>query len=175
MPTTTDHNLPYPSPVGVAPDVPYWLQQLAEATDTAVDDPMVPHAVMSRSAALGTAIPNAAYTPLPFDVVESTRELTTTAATGRVTVTRTGLYLAAAGIVFATSATGVRYAALFRNGSPSQSRLFGTTGAVVAGSAPLWLTAGDYVECHAYQNSGAALNLAGPFPATFFSLHYLGR
>jgi hypothetical protein len=38
MPNTPALSLPYPPPTGVAPDVPYYLQQLAEAVEAVITD-----------------------------------------------------------------------------------------------------------------------------------------
>lgn len=82
----------------------------------------------------------------------------------RITIVTTGIYLVQFSGVFASNATGYRYAAIYKNVAqdlvdfqPCAAANGGATGVHI--SVILSLTAGDYLEVHVAQTSGGALNL----------------
>jgi hypothetical protein len=112
------------------------------------------------------SLANATYVALILNVDDfqvGTLHSTSTNNT-RVTVATTGAYLFVGSVLFAANATGLRTLALRINGGTTYLALlyFPTNGAAnplgvqVVGFGSL--TAGDYIELLAYQDSGGALN-----------------
>ena len=107
---------------------------------------------------------NTTWTAIPFASADwDTDALWSSAAPTRLTARRDGKYLITGNATFASSASGRRLMAIWKNtltqygrieASPSSTGDFsGTTSAV------LDLKAGDYVEFIVYQSSGGALNV----------------
>ncbi len=86
--------------------------------------------------------------------------------TSRYTANYAGWYMLTGGISYAVSATGVRGAYWYVNGSPiSGTETMGPASAAVnhgtaARGEMMYLNSGDYVELNGYQTSGGALNTA---------------
>jgi len=115
------------------------------------------------------SIPHAAWTAVPFDTVryDNSSQWVSGSPT-RLTCKVAGTYDAAAYVQMGAAANGsYRVIALAVNGLyVAESSLAGATitGAAsprLTASSPVQLNVGDYVEVHAYQDSGAALALAG--------------
>ena len=87
----------------------------------------------------------------------------TSANTSRVTVKRAGTYTISGCLAFATNATGVRHALLYKNGSPVHNHpivqpVTGTATRIIFNYLNT-AVAGDYFEIAANQTSGGALNV----------------
>lgn len=172
MPTTPTLALPYPPPTGVAPDVPYYMQQLAEATEAeVVKVKVVPAALLTRSTQ--TMVSNASYQKVPLNLAEVNRGGMASTATGRITITRPGLYLVSACVAWDSNATGVRYSAIYKNGALVR---YATGPAASSGptaypvTVPLELAAGDYLELYGVQSGSASLGTQTiPHGATYLS------
>lgn len=87
----------------------------------------------------------------------------TSVNTGRLTAPITGLYMIGGGVEFAVSGIGSRQLALRVNGTTfiateNQSAVAGDVTEMDI-ATPYRMTAGDYVELRAFQNSGGALNV----------------
>lgn len=111
------------------------------------------------------SIADSTFVALNFDSedFETGTAHSTSSNTSRVTIATTGIYFFFGRITFAANATGYRIAALRANGGAYLEMLkFPTNGAANLLSVQVGrlaaLTAGDYVELVAWQNSGGALN-----------------
>lgn len=124
---------------------------------------------VALSATANQSIPNAAappYTAMAFDTVSlSVGSVATWAASlsTRVTVSEAGRYAINATVPFDTSDDGYRQAWISKNGSGvyGQALVPGGSYAFLNLSCVVSMTAGDYVQVIAYQNSGGSLNLNG--------------
>lgn len=128
------------------------------------------------------SLPNNTLTALPFtDVLDGSSELFSVGLPTRLTVAATGYYRVTAGVVFTTSATGYRRIAIRKNGTPPVGFPAIATGAADGGinstlslaSREVRLVAGDYIELHVAQNSGAAMTL--PVAETYLSLQWVNE
>lgn len=114
------------------------------------------------------SIPDSAQTAINFDGEEyDTDNMHDTVTNNtRITINKTGKYVIWAGVGWAANATGIRQVNITKNGttvlatnqthSPNGINNFNMTQSTIAD-----LTAGDYVECIVFQNSGGALNVVG--------------
>jgi len=128
-----------------------------------------PSPIVAVYRATAYSIPHAAWTAVPFDTVryDNSSQWVSGSPT-RLTCKVAGTYDAAAYVQMGAAANGsYRVIALAVNGLyVAESSLAGATitGAAsprLTASSPVQLNVGDYVEVHAYQDSGAALALAG--------------
>ena len=132
------------------------------------------------------SIPNTAWTALVFD--EEVRDdggLFAPAAPSRMTAPIAGWYTASGGLEFVSNATGAaRFAAIYKNGIPGVGRRMAAQSAPVnaSGFTPrvmlaivLYLSAGEFIEFYAYQDTGAALlvNIAADFDDTHLAMALL--
>ena len=128
------------------------------------------------------SISNASQTTLTWDSEEIDVDgyHSTATNTGRTTIPtgKTGKFLISAQLRFSPSATGRRILYIYKNGTTelwsAQVNGTATNDTVFTGNYVISLTAGDYLECRTYQNSGGALDLQGPAPYSYFSATYLG-
>ncbi len=104
----------------------------------------------------------------------------TSTNTSRITIPsgKGGKYLITGVIIFQDNATNDRTVYLYKNGVSDQELFamknaggFNTSNGL---SFVKVLTAGDYIEVFALQNSGGALNIIGGTLATHFQVYYLG-
>jgi hypothetical protein len=99
----------------------------------------------------------------------------TVSNTSRITIQTAGRYLITATVYFTVNSTGARVLRLVTNGTSSTDMV--AVGASAGGptilpfAKPLVLSAGDYVEVHASQNSGGALDVQ----MVDFSAYFLTR
>lgn len=134
----------------------------------------------------GTSIANVTSTLVLFDTeVYDTDNLHSTASlTSRIVATTTGLYSVHAQVVIPANATGVRYAEIRKNAAGSNSggtsinlsRQFSASASVpsiVALALDVQMTAGDYLELFAVQNSGGALVTTTGNNGTFFQARWV--
>ena len=171
MPTTPAYDLPYPAPSST-PDVPFDLQALAEAVETRLEDALVkPAAVLTRSSQ--TAVGNVGYQKIPLNASEVNRGGMGSTVTSRITATRAGLYLVSGCVAFSSNASGVRYSAIYKNGTIVRF----VTGPAASGGPtayaltfPLELAVGDYLELYGVQNTAGTLDTQStPHGATYLS------
>ena len=128
------------------------------------------------------SVANASQTTLTWDSEEIDVDgyHSTSTNTGRITIPtgKTGKFLISAQLRFSPSATGRRILYIYKNGTTelwsAQVNGTATNDTVFTGSYIISLSAGDYLECRTYQNSGGALDLQGPAPYSYFSATYLG-
>jgi hypothetical protein len=116
------------------------------------------------------ALANATNTPIPFDQTQydsgtSTAQHETVTNPTRITCQQDGVYIVDAFVGFASNAAGQRYASMRKNGNVVQfvcedgrDALSTDVTEIYIGSQ-MRLTAGEYVEVLAWQNSGGSLNL----------------
>lgn len=89
----------------------------------------------------------------------------TSVNTGRITVPIAGLYLITGNVEFAANGTGIRGIKVRANGTTDLGAIFfpnngGSLGTGVALATVYKLAANDYIELHAFQNSGGNLGLS---------------
>jgi len=119
------------------------------------------------------SIPNNAYTALAFNTeIENVGGLHSTSVNNsRFTAPVAGDYLVIGGCGYATNATGVRQAAIYKNGSSVVNGAIvtptSTNIGLVAVSGRIHLAIGDYIEIFTIQTSGGALNTAGSSDITY--------
>jgi hypothetical protein len=111
------------------------------------------------------SIPNNAYTAVTLGVQVRTVNMTTTTATGRINCTFDGVYMVSGQASFAANASGRRQVGIMKNGTvivqtqnrsdPDSTNTLPVTTATYA----VDLTAGDYLQLAAFQDSGGALNV----------------
>lgn len=125
-------------------------------------------AASSVTSAANQSIATATVTVCTFDTVkyDNLNGVNLTAHNDRITVTQSGLYIVGATIWFTGAATGSRFGDIQKNssGTPFYEMSGGAdqaSGADCAGSVPVYLTAGDYVQTRAYQSSGGNQNVQG--------------
>lgn len=99
------------------------------------------------------------------------------AANGRFTIPRNGRYMISASLTFPANATGARVVDVRRNGSAllrGRVAAWASTDNIVSASAPVRLSANDYLDVVALQNSGSTLALQADTNSTFVSIAYIG-
>lgn len=135
--------------------------------------------LVSRVTATATqSLTNNSLTKITFNTASSTPDIDSYDPQGwfdnandRIVVGQDGFYAISANVGFATNATGRRLVQIFVNGSDrgSMQVTASTAGStLISVSTNVYLAAGDYVEVHALQQSGGALNTAnvvGVYPA----------
>jgi hypothetical protein len=131
------------------------------------------------------SIANGVNTTLSFDLEDyDTDNLhSTTTNNSRITISRAGLWLFFATVVFASNSTGFRTVYLGINGGGSIGVTRVTVNAVsgietyVCAAGMKNLSVNDYVEVIVSQNSGAALNVLSGLAGinTHFGAIYIGR
>lgn len=113
----------------------------------------------------GGASPYTSITWAGSETTVSTSVTWSSSATTRVTVSEAGRYLFNATIAYASAAGGARQAWFTKNGSTTayygRQVLIGGTDAYLQINAAISMTAADYVEVIAYQDSGGAVNVQG--------------
>ena len=134
------------------------IQRLARSVN-----PPVPQARVYNSSNI--QLTTAAEATLTFDTerYDSGDLHSTSSNTGRLTAPITGLYSVGANVRFASNATGQRQVALRINGTTFIAYVLvqaaNGDATFLNVSTDYQLTAGDYVEVRAYQNSGGNLNV----------------
>jgi len=112
------------------------------------------------------SISNASETTILFDLEQFDTDSyhSTSSNTGRLTVSKDGLYIVGYVLELAANATGVRYSRLFKNGATNLG-IDAWPSATTTINCYLSLTAlddgvaTDYYTCTIWQNSGGALNI----------------
>lgn len=130
------------------------------------------------------SIPNITTTALTYtaaDLYDTQAQHSTSTNTSRLTVGtgNTGLYLIHASGMWASNATGYRWAAIRLNGT---TELYRMTSNAVNGDVHAWQVSGfyrltsatDYVEVIVYQSSGAALNIVNATQNGRFGWEWVG-
>ena len=172
MPTTPALALPYPPPTGVAPDVPYYMQQLAEAVEAKLVPAVKPDHALVR-ATVNQSLPDATTVTIVYGATLSSSGVTVNLAAGTLTVSKAGLYQCNGAVSYAGGAAGIRYAIITVNGAEElASGIPGGTGGypTVTVAGLVKLAAGDVVRLIANQSSGGALNTGTPKERTRMSL-----
>jgi hypothetical protein len=132
----------------------------------------------------GYGIPHAAWTAISWTIeVADDIGLFNPASPTRLTIPSSGWYSLTGGAEFVSSASGVaRYLAVYLGGGPGVGQrlavvagtpIHAASAARAAVATNVYLTAAQYVELYAYQDSGATLNVqpgaSAEFRSTFFS------
>jgi hypothetical protein len=109
-----------------------------------------------------TGVVTSTLTKITFDAVRyGLTSWWSAGAPTRITVPTAGYYIVGASCEFDASATGARYADIFKNNTTILAELAGGGANTAAdtpslvGEAPVLLAANDYIEARVYQNSGA--------------------
>ena len=136
----------------------------------------MPRAKGSPSAA--TSIGSATVVALQWNTEEYDTASMFTAFGTTITAAFTGIYLVTYRVSFASAANGVRQTFIRRNdgvryGDQTESVTATATGITLSGSAEVDLAASQYVECCAYQDTGAGLNVQTS-TADYFAVRFLG-
>lgn len=176
MPNTPKYALPYPPPTGVSPDVPYYMQQLAEGVEAQLDYARDPHHAIIRPN-VTQSVPNATGTRMVTNVTTSVESMTVNHAAGSVTTTRAGLYLVAAAVGWAANGTGYRAVILNQgavNIGTQAAQAFTPGGNFEQVTALVRAAIGDVFTVDLYQSSGGALSTFGFADRTFLSVARLG-
>jgi hypothetical protein len=112
------------------------------------------------------SIPNSTFTTVTFnsELFDTDGVHSTTVNTSRLTCVTTGKYLVTANIAFAANATGYRRILLRANAATDlaediRSNVGGSLHTICSLQSQIGLTAGDYIEILAWQDSGGALNV----------------
>jgi hypothetical protein len=140
---------------------------VSEAADT--------RALSMRAHTASTSIAdNATTTVALFTTKTKDSHVIYDSATGRATATMAGTYRVSASVAFSSNGTGVRQAAIAKNGTVQSfgpiflgSASFGTIANI---SDNVELLAGDYIDIRPYQNSGGSLTLNGSSTGNFFTV-----
>ena len=130
--------------------------------------------------ATAQSIPDSTYTALAFDAenydVKEMHDNTTNNTRITIPADGSGTYLITANVFFAANATGVRNVRITLNGTTVLASGIavstgGTTGTSVNATTIEQLSAGDYIEVEAYQDSGAALDTVTGRNRTYVCVH----
>lgn len=116
---------------------------------------------------VGASVANAASTALTYstETIDTDGYHSTSSNTSRLTIPQTGYYQVTAAAEFGANGTGIRQVAIVKNGTSTlgagrqQAVTSGGLNTLVECSRLLYLTAGDYLEAHVYQDSGGSLNV----------------
>ena len=110
------------------------------------------------------------FTDLDFDAFTYDNALDSTMrdlTNNRVYARRTGLYIVTLGGVFATDATGGRYAAIIKDGTALARGSFANMGGIYGGYTTVttinYAVSGSYFSAQAYQASGSTLAFTGAY------------
>lgn len=94
----------------------------------------------------------------------------------RITAMTAGRYLVTFVVSFTANANGWRFVEVIKNGATvtrmtsSRPEATGTLATQLSGALTLVLSAGDYIQCRSYQNSGGALDVSlNEFAAMFMT------
>lgn len=147
----------------------------------AAKEVQLPRVLLSRSSTL--ALSNATETLVTFDAETAdnwnfhnqiTNPARITCPTGQ-----TGLYLMSFECWYASNNLNARYTRVYRKSaaggileviSEIRNGSAGGVGTIVRLTAPVYMNAGEYLECTMYQNAGAGVTLTTPASTIFFSL-----
>lgn len=167
MPTTPNLDLPYPD-TSDTPDVPYWLQQLAESVDDLIDRPMV----AIRSSLTSAQTVNAGSTVVDMAGGAVVHDLGTVAgmadlANDRIVIREDGYYTFNGRAAFSSNATGYRAILIQRVAGAGDQfvaddyrpAVSGQTTIVSLQTRAIYCTAGEAFALTVLQTSGAALTL----------------
>lgn len=164
MPNTTN-GLPYPA-LTDAPDVPYWVQQLADAVDAKTL--AQPRAKIVMAAATQSTASGGATTTLDFagGTVTYDNDGMASIATDSLTIQTAGYYVFTARVAFAANAAGYRSLLITRGATDflaDDLRAATPTQACIMqiSSEPVLCAVGDVITVKVSQTSGGALNV-GP-------------
>ena len=136
-----------------------------------------------RKSATTTSINNATDTAFTCDVEDWDTDgfHSTTTNTARITIPagKGGKYLVEGKLSFANNSSGLRYATIYKNGSPVGNFAFSAINATsnYPFNVIMNLVATDYIELYVYQTSGGALNVNSgyePPEYSYFQVAYLG-
>lgn len=167
MGNTTNYQIPYPEQHDI-PDGAGQMKAIADKVDSVVfANARVVTCVVYQTVV--QALPNQAWTALTFDAEHYDTDAmhSTTTQNSRIVIPVSGTYLLVGGVAFAFNATGRRGAQWAVGGVANAFGALtmlptltaaGSNPALAATSLPLRLTAGQYVELQAFQDTGAALN-----------------
>lgn len=179
MPTTTT-GLPYPA-LTDTPDVPYWMQQLAEAVE-ARGLSATPRCKITANPA-GQSIPNSALTQVDLaggTVVYDYATAMADIANDQIVCKKAGLYILSARVGWASGSVGFRGAIITRGASDflSDSYVAPVTGQATIqtwSSEPVQLALNDTINLKVIHTQGAALAL-GVFNSrnAHLALHWVG-
>jgi hypothetical protein len=159
--------------VGQILTAPFWNTEVAAAL-TFLTNP--PYANVYQTAP--TSLASGTSTAVAFDteLEDDTAMHSTTSNNSRITIATAGLYLVTAQVTFDTaSSTGSRSVFIRRSGSNVAT----SGGAASSGThtesctAPVRLTAGQYLQLFAYQDSGSAMDARSGSASTFLSARWI--
>lgn len=179
MGSTTNLALPYPAPTAT-PDVPFDLQQLAEAIDAKLAK--MPRCKITANPA-GQAVVSGTLTTVDFaggTIVYDTLGNMADLANDQIVVRKTGFYILHARVGWANGATGYRAGLItrgaadfladdYRSATPSQTAI------PTWASEPVLLTNGDLINLKVQHTQGSNLNLTAVNGRTsHLALYWLG-
>lgn len=168
---TTTAGTPYPA-LTDAPDVPYWMQQLAQAMDTrTVGKPrckLVAAANQSVNSGSSTTVDFAGSTPV-YDT-----NAMADIANDQIVVRTAGWYRISARTVWASNSSGYRSLVVQRNAAEFvvddyRAAAPGQVTIATVTSEPILLAVNDTIRLLGVQTSGAALNLTSANGAARYS------
>lgn len=124
------------------------------------------------------SVVTATVTTVTYDteLYDSSNMHSTSATTGRITITIPGFYIFGASHEWADSAVGVRYSWIYLNGAnritAHESASVASTAHSITGS--YFLNAADFLTCAVYQTSGGNLNLcnAASAPSSGMAMNF---
>lgn len=161
MPTTPGLALPYPA-LSDTPDVPYWLQQLAQQVEAKLSNR--PRCRMVTGA--DQSIPNGTATVVDFagGTVVHDNNAMADLANDQIVIKTAGYYVFTARVAFGINSAGYRAVLIgsgtnlegvddYRAATPTQSAI------TTLRSYPILCAVGDAFNVRVVQTSGAALNL----------------
>jgi hypothetical protein len=136
---------------------------------------------VTKSSAQSTS--NSADSVLTFDTetfdVDGYHDNSTNNSRITIPSGKTGYFLINGQVSWAANASGVRLMDIYKNGATRLARNEdgnngGSYNKVSQASTIVYLTAGDYVELRAFQESGGNLNVNSGDSQTYFAISYLG-
>lgn len=160
MPTTPTLALPYPAS-SATPDVPYDLQQLAQAVEGAMTGK--PRCKISQ--ATPQAVANTTLTLVTWDTTDYDNNAMADLVNERIVIKTAGWYTVTAFIPWANNSTGYRLTIVDAGTTPPhimqdyRAPATGTSTGIHITSEPVLLAVNDFAQIKIQQSSGGSLSL----------------
>jgi hypothetical protein len=157
--------IPYPESPDHTRTWEYW-QAIAQRVDACLTQIVNP-AICVATQTVAQSIPTGAWTSLSFNAesIDTANMHNPASLNTRITIPTDGKYLLAGSVCFVSNATGRRGLQWAINGVANPyggavmlPTLSTSTPAIPSSTLPVQLTAGQYVELQAFQDTGAALS-----------------